>query len=523
MEREYAEQVLAEIQQLISQRRFRNFVAQAHSRVVLQRLGSDPAQWPRYSPELDENLLYTAYLLFWQGLQLRYLPDFRVEGNDLIKQGAEILEFLYSEAVTQTPERTTQLFSAALGYYIAGYYARAYVLIKELGQDDSLSQELELLQRLFLKDLLGLRSLIYQVLEDEAYSDEAIATAIRSGNITEDHALDRVLRASLNRAFSYFIEFPKSGYRAHIERAREILNEGIELAEKIRFVSWWWLFYCARHLFDVFDANSLWTQLSPLVDDDEGGSLIEPYIRTSYRHDPPIMELWRSQTVALPRINEKERRSYCLKMPTSAGKTRVAELAILRFLLDSQDEPETKCIYVAPFRSLAVEIETSFQWSFHPLGVRVSELYGGFELSPIERLLMEQTRILVATPEKIDAFLRYNPEFADHIRLVIIDEGHIISHTERGVRFEVFLHRLVSRFANRNVRFLFLSAVLPNVEQFAAWITGDSNNVIESDWRPSRLMLGELRWNGKTARIEYTNSGHEPLSGTVVKVPKTTG
>ena len=511
MEYDQAEQILREARELISGQNFRNFVAQAHSRAVLQRLGADPAQWPRYSPELDENLLYTAYFLFWQGLQLKTLPDFRTDGDALIKQGAEILEFLYSEAVTQQPERIEQLFSAALGYYISGYYARSYVLMKELGQSDSLPQELQLLHRLFIKDLIGLRGLISQVLGDETYSDKAIAAAIRGGNITRDEALDRVLRASLNRAFSFFAEFPKNGRRTYIEQARKILDEGIDLTEKIQFVDWWWLFYCAKHLIDEFDANSLWTQLSPLLDDDGGGELVKPYIRTSYRHDPPIVELWRSQVVALPRINDDERHSYCLKMPTSAGKTRVAELAILRFLLDFEDDPDAKCIYVAPFRSLAVEIESSLRQSFHPLGARVSELYGGFELSPIERLLMKQTRIVVATPEKIDAFLRYNPDLAKQIRLVIIDEGHIISPTERGVRFEVFLHRLITRFAKQRVRFLFLSAVLPNVEEFATWITGDSNNVIESDWRPSRLMLGELRWNGKVARIEYTHSGYEPL------------
>lgn len=511
MEREQAEQVLAEIQELTSDSRFRNFVAQAHSRAVLQRLGADPAQWPRYVPVLDENLLYTAHLLFWQGLQLRTLPDFRVHGDDLIQQGAEILEFLYSEADPEVPERVEQLFSAALGYYIAGHYARAYVLMKDLESDGALPQELELLRRLFLKNLVGLRNLIHQVLGDDRYSDGTIAAALRGGNITEDEALDRILRVSMNRAFSFFIEFPKSGHRSHIKRAKEILDEGIELTEKIRFVHWWWLFYCARHLFDEFDANSLWTQLGPLLDDDEGGRFVEPYIRTSYRCDPPVVELWRSQTTALPRVNEAERRSYCLKMPTSAGKTRVAEMAILRFLLDYWDDPESKCIYVAPFRSLAVELESSLRQSFHPLGVRVSELYGGFELSPIERLLMEQTRIVVATPEKIDAFLRYNPEFADQVRLVVIDEGHIISPTERGVRFEFFLHRLITRFANRNVRLFFLSAVLPNIDQFATWITGNPDNLIESDWRPSRLMLGELRWNGHIARIDYTHSGYKPI------------
>jgi superfamily II DNA/RNA helicase len=511
MEPEQAERVLAETQSLISERRFRNFVAQAHSRAVLQHLEADPNEWPRYSPVLDENLLYTAHLLFWQGLQLRALPAFRVQGDGLVTQGSEIIEFLYSEAGSEDVEKTEQLFSAALGYYIAGHYARAYVLMKDIENGDALPSELELLRRLFLKNLAGLRNQIFQLWNNERYSDSAIVAALRTEEITEDEGLDRVLRASLHRAFSFFLEYPKNGYRPHIERALEILEEGIMLAGKMRFVYWWWLFYCARHLIDEFDMHSLWTQLKPLRDDDANGLLVEPYIRASYRHDPPIVELWRSQTRALPEVNDAERSSYCLKMPTSAGKTRVAELAILRFLIDHRDEPKTQCVYVAPFRSLAVELESGLRQSFHPLGIRVSELYGGFELSPVDRLLMEQTRIIVATPEKVDAFLRYNPEFADQIRLIVIDEGHIISPTERGVRFEFFLHRLITRFTNQNVRFFFLSAVLPNIDQFAAWITGDSKNVIESDWRPSRIMLGELRWNGHRARIDYTHSGYHPL------------
>lgn len=511
MELEEANRVLSETQGLITAHRFRNFVAQAHSRAILQRHGVDPAQWPGYAQDLDDNLFYTAHLIFWQGLQLRSLTEFRPRGNDLIKQGAEILEFLYSEAGFDKPGRLDQLINAALGYYISGNYAQSYVLMKDLDSEGETTRESELLRRLFLRDLVGLRNLINEILRDDGYSDHVIASRMRGGDTTEDDALDHILRASLNRAFSYFIEFPKRGRREHITRAKEILDEGVSLAQKTRFVDWWWLFYCARHLFDEFDDNSLWTQLQPLQDDDRGGGLVESYIRTSYRRDPPVVELWRSQTVALPRVNEAERRSYCLKMPTSAGKTRVAELAILRFLLDYRDEPESKCIYIAPFRSLAVELEASLKQTFQPMGVRVSELYGGFELSPIERLLMEQTRIIVATPEKIDAFLRYNPDFSSQIRLLIIDEGHIISPTERGLRFEFFLHRLVTRFAYQNVRIFFLSAVLPNIDQFATWITGSPDNVIELDWRPSRLMLGELRWNGHIARIDFTHSGYEVI------------
>ena len=130
MEPEHAEQVLAETLSLISENRFRNLVAQAHSRAVLQHLETDQDQWPRYSPALDENLLYTAHFLFWQGLQLKTLSDFRIQGDDLIKQGAEIIEFLYSESISKQTEKTEQLFNASLGYYIAGHYARAYVLMR---------------------------------------------------------------------------------------------------------------------------------------------------------------------------------------------------------------------------------------------------------------------------------------------------------------------------------------------------------------------------------------------------------
>ena len=50
------------------------------------------------------------------------------------------------------------------------------------------------------------------------------------------------------------------------------------------------------------------------------------------------------------------------------------------------------------------------------------------------------------------------------------------------------------------------------VAEFATWIAGDSGHVIQSDWRPSRQILGELRWNGSVASIYYTHSGLEPLA-----------
>jgi len=476
----------------------------------LQGLGVSPDAWPRYTLS-EEDLHHTAHYLFWQGLELKSLAQYQEQGNAYILRGCEVLEFLYQAQPVGYPERTTQLFNAALGYYISGYYARAYVLMRQLQTVAELPPELELLRRFFEKNLAGMRELISNILEDESYTDVAITRLLQERELSEDEALRQIMRATFGRIFSYFIEFPKTGDYPLLERAKELADDGIQLALRTGFVDWWWWFYCVRYLLDQYDESSLWRTLSPFGDDDPDNQFVQLYIRANYSRLIPVIELWPSQISALPFINEAERGSYCLKMPTSAGKTRIAELAILRFLLDDRNDPGTKCIYLAPFRSLAVEVEESLQKSFHPLGVRVSELYGGFELSPIERLLLDETRILVATPEKIDAFLRYNPEFADQIRLIIIDEGHIISLTERGIKYEVFLHRLVKRFARNGVRILFISAVLPNTEEFAEWLTRDPEDVIPSEWRPSRLLLGELRWDGRRARIDYLESDHEPL------------
>ncbi|MBI1926422.1 DEAD/DEAH box helicase [Candidatus Poribacteria bacterium] len=504
-------QIIEDVANIREDREFRNFVAQAHSRSILRELGAPENGWPLYSRDVDETLHYTAHYLLEQGLQLRESNVYKDKADDYIREGAEILEFLYATAPIDYPDRSEGLFNAALGYYIAGYYARAYVLMKDLEAELKLPRHLELLKRLFLKDFGGLRQLISDMLLDSKFSDKVVSKRLHSGEISQDESISHVLQTSLNRAFSYFIEYPKSGHRPLYEKACEILEQGIQLAKKTYFVDWWWLLSCSMHLFSEYDANSLWCQLAPMASDDPNGRLVRPYIRNSLRHNVPIIELWRSQTKALPIINESERRSYCLKMPTSAGKTRIAELAILRFLLDHADEPEAKCAYIAPFRALAVEVEKTLEKSFGPLGIRVSEIYGGFELSPLERMLIEKTKILVATPEKFDALIRYVPELAGTIKLLIMDEGHIISLTDRGVRYEFFVHRLVRRYLATDARIFFLSAVLPNVEEFAEWITGRADGVIESEWRPSRLMLGELQWNGSSARIEYTHVLRERL------------
>lgn len=178
----------------------------------------------------------------------------------------------------------------------------------------------------------------------------------------------------------------------------------------------------------------------------------------------------------------------------------MAELAILQTLLGNS---ETKVLYLAPFRSLAIEIEQTLSKTFDPLGFPVSHLYGGFRLSRSDTQLAESSSITIATPEKTRAMLRASPELISQIGLIIVDEGHLIGANERYVKNELFLDHLRVLSSRNNSRILMLSAVLPNADDISNWLTTNPDNVARSNWKPSSERFGILQWQGNNVRIDW--------------------
>ena len=86
----------------------------------------------------------------------------------------------------------------------------------------------------------------------------------------------------------------------------------------------------------------------------------------------------------------------------------------------------------------------------------------------MDRDLFSEGHITIATPEKAKAMLRAAPELFEAVKLVVIDEGHLLGGSERNVRNEVFLEHLRLLARQRGARILLLSAVLPNAEDLAA-------------------------------------------------------
>ena len=211
-------------------------------------------------------------------------------------------------------------------------------------------------------------------------------------------------------------------------------------------------------------------------------------------------------------------------MPTSAGKTLIAELVILAELTSKN----LKCLYIAPYRALVNEIEKNLADSLGALGYKVSSLLGNFEFDGFQNFLVNEADVLVATPEKAELFLRTRPEFFENLGVVIVDEGHIIdegwkpsgrsssdedsvspriTQVGRGILLEFLISKMKAKLPN--TKFIFMSAVMneENAKDFVKWLSKNQENSLSIDisQRPSRLITAKFIWEGNSGKFEYLN------------------
>ncbi|KAL8901398.1 MAG: hypothetical protein Q9207_005230 [Kuettlingeria erythrocarpa] len=153
--------------------------------------------------------------------------------------------------------------------------------------------------------------------------------------------------------------------------------------------------------------------------------------------------------------------------PTGSGKTVILELSICQLLSGFQAD-QFKIVYMAPTKSLCAERHKDWQAKFAALGLQCAELTGDTEQGQLRNV--QTAGIIITTPEKWDSMTR---KWKDHaklmelVKLFLIDEVHILKET-RGACLEAVVSRMKS--VGSNVRFLALSATVPNSEDIAIWL-----------------------------------------------------
>ncbi len=177
------------------------------------------------------------------------------------------------------------------------------------------------------------------------------------------------------------------------------------------------------------------------------------------------------------------KKSFLISVPTASGKTLIAELAMVSAILREKAEGNNraKCLYIVPLRALAREKYEAFKkWA--PLGISVGMSTGDLD-SKEPRLAKKD--IIVATSEKVDSLSRHNTDWLREIKVVVVDEVHLVHDSRRGPTLEVVIARM--RHLNPNLMILALSATVQNAGEIAQWLDAE---LIESDWRPVELREG---------------------------------
>ncbi len=206
------------------------------------------------------------------------------------------------------------------------------------------------------------------------------------------------------------------------------------------------------------------------------------YARHSYRQH--IFSFLPSQQDAINKGLLSFSGAFSLKMPTSAGKSYITELLIHYELIRN---PQARVLYLAPLRALSRELRDRFRKIHKALGFTYATKYGGSATSIVEDGL-EDAQLLVATPESFMSIESFSQETLDSFTLVICDEGQLLEDKSRGINYEMLLSRLRQRNA---AKFLFISAIIPNIEVVNHWLKGTNDHIGNSTYRPSKLVLAE--------------------------------
>ena len=240
-----------------------------------------------------------------------------------------------------------------------------------------------------------------------------------------------------------------------------------------------------------------------------------------------ILELLPSQREALTEKNllNVGANVTVLQMPTSAGKTLLAEFNII---VTKALRADAKIVYIVPSRALVNQVYFDLKSDLEPLDFVIEKTSSAIEIDPTEDSFLsgnEKIDVLVSTPEKLDLLIRRNHPSVEDVSMFILDEAHTIQNGQRGAKLELLL--AILRRERPNAKYMLLSPFIKNAGRIITeWLGG--GNSIQVDWKPSeKLMLGistkiTPKGTKNEIHVEVLPSPYEsinPIGKTIIKNP----
>lgn len=521
-------------------------LARGQAQSMVRRDGILPEGTPSFDRFLDDDLLGYGYSLISTSLRILESLDreeqressARADATDRAAEG--LIQASYAlEAATRNLPSTEEIafhrLIAGSASHLAGYAARAYSLVQTGRKSGQMTPIEETLADLVMRSLDDIEQRTQRLRTSPALSDDAVLAAFLADDVHVVNIADGgdptagLGPVSLLLSENYLSAVSAALFAISHEQvellavALDDLRTGERATDDLSAPGPWWVHRLTRRLLEGLSQTSIAAHLPtrpppvgepPLDADDVTREARWQYLRRTFvatllARGRAEIDLWPSQLHVVDRVFAGND-DLVVALPTSAGKTRIAELCILSCL--AQDR---RVVYVTPLRALSAQTEQVLDRTFGPLGVRVSSLYGSMGVSEVDENALRSSQIVVATPEKLDFALRADPTVLDDVGLVVLDEGHMIGASEREVRYEAQIQRLLRRTDAAARRLVCLSAVFPSgddLDDFVAWITDDAPGGLHREqWRPTQQRFGLVEWRADHARLSITLGEDRPF------------
>ncbi|KAF0759569.1 helicase POLQ-like isoform X1 [Aphis craccivora] len=238
-----------------------------------------------------------------------------------------------------------------------------------------------------------------------------------------------------------------------------------------------------RQLETTFDGNS---QKRLHVDDDNEFFGLPNKVKHLFKKHKRITQLYDWQIECLNLEAIKTRKNLVYALPTSGGKTLVAEILMLRELIVH----ERNVIFILPYVALVQEKKVQ---SLCPFGLNlefnVEEYVGGKgKHPPLHR--KRKSSLYVCTLERgaglVDCMLADNGQLGGRsVGMIVVDELHLLGEQKRGALLEATLTKVLNYNQSKyNIQIIGMSATIGNMQE-----VGDFLNayVYTRDFRPVKL------------------------------------
>ncbi|MFO3289593.1 DEAD/DEAH box helicase [Legionella pneumophila serogroup 1] len=442
----------------------RNMMAEIESWESAAEFGIPQNLWAGYQVRQRSDDLYIAVLS-------AIFDVLRGEDSDARKLNLSELAktlLIYSRSAASKyltgVDRTINLLYCAATFYLAGFPATATLVVKQISNTSFLSTE---------------EKFLYGLLRRKFNSDNELE----------------------NQFLTWLSDSNAAHFTNIVSQFSSKVRQGLINDPRLFIVS-----KLTVHCLTRFKEFNIWDNLRENAAN-FSREIWQPFLINS--HASPLWELFPSQMTAIKNgILGDEDKVYSLQMPTSSGKTSLCEILIYHEVKSRGK----RVLFLVPFRALASEIKEGVSKRLESAGVTVIASHGGNIPTRSDNATAESTDVLIITPEKFMALAQSLPGLENEFDTIICDEGHLIDDSSRGLQYELLLTKLKGS-DKRTRKIIFISAILPNVDNIHEWLGGKTEQLSKSDYKPVEIDFAFMVSQGDDSwQLEFNTIFARPRS-----------